>query len=278
MFCRDPYLETLRAFGYNVVRLPKADITPLQLLTKHERDFTRLGDLTDILVARESASAESASAESASEKASLPKIVENTQVADISGKRTGDLSLGLGLSILGTIIAALGGSKLGLDTQYEQARSISFEFDDVLQDSVQITDLDQYLGGADINPLSVHVGNLLLADQVFTTTAVIKSKKYTVEAKKSRKASLELNVPVIQEIVGADVKVSGAAETTSKISFEGGTPLVFGFQAVQIFYQNGAYTALEPADYGALRGLENVEDDGTQRLMTANPLVRLDDV
>jgi hypothetical protein len=258
--CRDPYLNSLKAFGYNVIRLPKADVKPLQILTRQGRDLNRLGDLADILVA--------------GENVSLPKISENTPAAAISGKRTSDLSLGLGLSILGTIISALGGSKVGLDAEYKNARSVTFEFQDVLADSVEVTELDQFLGEADVNPSSVYVADLLLADQVFVTTATIKSTKYTVEAKRSDGASLELNVPVVQQIVGADVKVSGDAETTTKVTYEGKVPLAFGFQAVQLFYQDGAYTAFEPTEL-AMKALEQTPQDGTQRLMTESPFVRL---
>ncbi len=260
MLCRDPYLAALKEFGYNVIRLPKADVKPLQIMTKQGRDLNRLGDLADVLVADPSNN--------------LPQIAENTPAANISGKRTSELSLGLGLSILGTIIGAMGGSKLGLEAKYKQARTLTFEFQDILEDKVELTELDQYLGGADINPSSVYVADLLLSDQVFTTTATIKSTKYTVEAKKSDGTSLELNVPVVQEVVGADVTVSGEAATTSKVTYEGKVPLVFGFQAVQVFYQDGAYTAFEPTELG-MRALRRVPQDGTQRLMTESPFVNL---
>lgn len=29
MFCSDPFLTYLKAFGYSVIRLPKADVRPL---------------------------------------------------------------------------------------------------------------------------------------------------------------------------------------------------------------------------------------------------------
>jgi hypothetical protein len=260
LFCRDPYLASLKEFGYNVIRLPKADIKPLQILTKRGRDLDRLGDLADILVAGPTSS--------------LPQIAENTPAANISGKRTSELSLGLGLSILGTIIGAMGGSKLGLDAKYEQASTVTFEFQDILEDKVEVTEVDQFLGGADINPSSVYVADLLLSDQVFTTTATIKSTKFTVEAKKSDGTSLELNVPVVQQVVGADVTVSAEAETSSKVTYEGKVPLVFGFQAVQLFYHDGVYTAFEPTET-AMRDLERAPRDGAQRLMTESPFVNL---
>src|SRR5438046_2352847 len=140
MICSDPLLTYLKSFGYNVVRLPKTDIKPLQillqqgnLLTGHE--LNRLGDLATLLVT--------------GRQIGLPPIQENAQAANISGQRTSDLGVGVGLSILGTIIGSMGGSKLGLDVKYQQAKSVAFEIQDVLADSVNVVELDQYLADAD---------------------------------------------------------------------------------------------------------------------------------
>ncbi|HOI15190.1 MAG TPA: clostripain-related cysteine peptidase [Geobacteraceae bacterium] len=87
MWCKDPFLVYLKQFGYNAIRLPKADVRPLQLLAKDGKEFNRLGEIHHLLVAGNAVS--------------LLKLLENTPTASISGQRTGDLSLGIGLSILG---------------------------------------------------------------------------------------------------------------------------------------------------------------------------------
>jgi hypothetical protein len=51
MWCSDPTLNLLTAFGYNVIRLPKADVKPLQILTRRGKDLDRLGELTTLLQA-----------------------------------------------------------------------------------------------------------------------------------------------------------------------------------------------------------------------------------
>lgn len=201
MWCRDPFLTYLKAYGYCVIRLPKADVKPLQILAKQGKDLDRLGELTTLLVAGSTIP--------------LPPISENTQVANISGQRTSDLSIGVGLSILGSIIGAMGGSKLGLDVKYQQAKTAAFEFYDVLEDKVEVAKLDQYLADADVNPFSRYVAELLEADELYVTTTTIKSKKFTVEAKKSDGTILDLSVPEIQGIVGGNLKVSGQAQVTS---------------------------------------------------------------
>jgi hypothetical protein len=68
--------------------------------------------------------------------------------------------------------------------------------------------------------------------------------------------------------------VSGEGEATSKVTYEGKVPLAFGFQAVQLYYHNGAYTAFEPTEL-VLRDLALTPRDGAHRLMTESPFVNL---
>jgi hypothetical protein len=231
MSCKDPYIESLRTFGYNVIRLPRADVRPLQLLARDGDGLDRIGELTSVL--------------RAGANVPLPKIAENTRVAAVSGGRSGDLSLGMGVSVLGSVIAAMGGSTLGLDLAYRDARSVTFEFPDVLEDRVEIARLDQYLADADVSPFAAHVAKLLDADELFVTTAVLKATKITVEARRSKDAGLDVSVPDIRKVVGGNVKVGGKADVTSKVTYEGSAPLAFAFQAVRLFYEDGHYQRFE---------------------------------
>lgn len=262
MWCSDPFLDLLKSLGYSVVRLPKTNIRPLQVLMKQGKDLDRLGEIDTLFVQGAAAP--------------LPGVTENKQAANISGKRTGGVNLGLGVSILGNIIAAMGGSKLGLDLQYKEAKTVAFELNDVLEDSIEMLKLDQYLADSDINPLSRYAAELLEADDLYVTTATIKSKKFSVEGERSNGLALAVDVPVIQQVVGANVKVSADAQATSKVTYEGNVPLVFGFQAVQLFYERGQYTAIKPLDPGgALRALPKSRADGATPLTVESAFVRL---
>jgi len=263
MWCKDPFLTYLKQFGYNAIRLPKADVKPLQVLARDGKDLNRLGEVNSLLVAGKSIP--------------LPTLRENTLAANISGQRTGNLSVGVGLSILGSVLGAMGGSKLGLDSKYQHAKTTSFEFQDVYEDKIEIIELDKYLGNADVNPFSRYVAELLEADELFVTTATIKSTKFTIEAKKSDGAALELAIPEIQGIVGGNVKVSGSASVASTICYESSIPLAFGFQAVRLYYEDGRYTAIEPLGTGdaAMKALGKAPADGASRLMTDGPFVKL---
>src|SRR4051812_16465612 len=126
----DPLLTSLKASGYCVVRLPKADITPLQILVRQGNNLERLGELATLLVA--------------GSNIAMPEISQDVVASNIIGQQTGDLKIGVGLSLLGNILGAMGGSKLGLDVKYQQAKSAAFEFHEVLEDRVEVAKLDQY--------------------------------------------------------------------------------------------------------------------------------------
>jgi hypothetical protein len=259
----DPLLTYLKSFGYNVIRLPRTDIQPLQVLVKEDTRLTRLGDLATIL--------------RPGTQVALPRLKENVAAANISGERTRDLSIGVGLSILGSVIGAMGGSKLGLDVTYKNARTAAFEFADVLEDRVDLADIDQYLTDADISAFSSHAAQLLEADSVYVMTSTIKSKKFIVQAKESSGTPIEIQIPEIQKTVGGSVKVTSAREASSKVAYEGPQPLVFGFQAARLFYENGRYTAFKAMEPGT-GGFEARQGGiaSADFLVTESPFVRLD--
>jgi len=264
MFFSDKFITYLKSVGYSPIRLPKTNLRPLQLLTKKGKDLDRLGDLSTVFTA--------------GSNIPLPEIKEDI-AATISGQRSSDLKIGVGLSILGSIIGAMGGSKLGLDATYQQAKTIAFEYRDVIEESVDVAKLDQFLADADTNPFSRYVTELLDSDDVYVTTSTIKSKRFTVDAKASRGVDVRLNVPEIQGVVGGSVKVSGHENSASKLTYEGNVPLVFGFQAVRLFYERSRYTAFEPLEPKvAMRDLERVRRDGTQLFMTEAPFVSVGDI
>lgn len=242
MFCVDPYITLLKTNGYNVVRLPRADFAPLLLLAQEGgKDLNRMGHIKDVLIG-----------------AAPPRPRLNTPAASISGQRTATINTGLGLTLLGAFIGALGGGQVGLDAQFKNTSSIVFEFPEVFADEVDITKLDQYLGKAQLNPSSKQMARLLDLDALYVVTGTIKARKFSIETSVSDSASAGLNAPVIQQIVGAKIQVSKENTSGSKLSFDGQDMLAFGFQARRLVYEGGNYiqlATLEPGSVGAKGGI-----------------------
>lgn len=262
MLCKDKSVTYLKSFGYNVVTLPKASIQPLQIFVKKFGKLQHLGDISDVLAPKNG-------------NTLLPPISQNAEVAHVSGKKTSKLTLGVGLSILGSIIGGLGGSKIGLNTKYENAESVTFEFSDVLEDSIKVTELDKYLNNSDIDPGSRQIHEFLESDDIYITTAVIKSDNIKVEAEKEGGGKVELDLPEIKKIIGGDIDVTAEGSQKSLITYKGNTKLVFGFKAVRLFYDDGKYSAFKFSKPGATP-FSNENKDETDRYMTDSPTVGIE--
>jgi hypothetical protein len=258
MTCKDSSITYLKSIGYNVVRIPKSDMHPLQMLIKQNGILKPLGNVPSVFTPG---------------AVSPPKIKRNSPVADLNGRHSSDLSAGIGISVLGNIIGAMGGSKLGLEAKFEKARTLSFEFLDIVEDSISVAELDKFLGDADVNAAGPYVTQLLEADGVFVVTATIKSKHFTVEGKQKNKASVAVDVPEIKEIIGGNIDVDKKVAKSSKITFEGKTPLVFGFQAVQLMYEDGVYTSMKHLKAG--QGAVAMSKAKPQYYVTESPLVNI---
>lgn len=222
--CKDPATTYLQRLGFNVIRHPDAGLAPMKLVGRRAGETRLLGDLQQLIEETEQR---------------LPEWKKDIEAAEISGQSTSSLKASLGIQILGDLIGALGGN-IGVKAAYEQAKRVTFTFGDVVKDRVMPLDVGQYLCDAEID-----FGNKVLREyvlgsgQLFVITEIVKSKSFTVEASSKSGGSLELEVPVVNDLVGAEVEVSGEAETSSKITYDGKDRLPFGFQVFEIGVDNG---------------------------------------
>ncbi len=116
---------------------------------------------------------------------------------------------------------------------------------------VDIVRLDQFLNRAKIHPDSKHVEELMLENEVGVITATISSKKFLVTAQDENSFDISLNVPVIQQIAGGELKVNVTNSNKTEVAYEGTNAVAFGVQAIQLFFdENGHYTAFNPYEAG----------------------------
>lgn len=224
--CNDKSIKFLKGLGYNVVRVPKAGIRPLQLLGIRKNDPRILGPLPVI------------------PGVPLPAIKEDTVVANVNGKSSSKLKLELGLNILGNVIGAMGGN-LGLKANWTNASTVEFAYKDVTEDSVVPLELSAYLADP-----ATELGNPLLTEYLFGDGSLyilsntLKSKSVSVSFEKSNAVGAEVDIPAIQALVGGSIKVSTENNKKHVVTFEGTTSLVFGFQCWEISVDDGVYKLL----------------------------------
>lgn len=235
----DAAIGMLKSIGYVTVRVPRANLRPLQVFEKTDNRLVYRGELTSLF---------------RNDTSALPQISADEPMANVNGKRSSEQKIGVGISILGNIIGALGGSKLGLEVGFKNASSGIFEFQNVFGNSIEPFGLEEYLSTADINPSLPASAKLLEADKLYVVTGIIKSNKFGFETKNSSGQGVKVEIPVIQQIVGGSVNVERSSGSETKISFEGADKLVFGIKAMQMVYDNGKFKLLKSAkpDIGAL--------------------------
>lgn len=230
--CRDPFLACLEEFGYSVVRLPIADLDPLELLVRRGDDLERFGRLTTVF--------------DSGNLAALPRVRRDCPAASISGRRTGRLEVGAGLSLLGSVIAAMGGSRIGIEDTYHAAHCLTFEFREVTEDRAELAAVDRWLAAACLRNRATSAAALIDEDALYVTTAVIRSRSLTVEAHDEQGAAVSFDIPALAHAADGRMQVTGDADNAAAITYTGRAPLAFGFRAIRLRYRDGRYMGFEP--------------------------------
>lgn len=222
--CKDESIDYLQKLGYNVVRHPREGIRPLDLIGRQREGVADLGALGAMFT---------------SPAPTPPSPQADLAAAEINGQQSSKLSLSLGVNLLGSLIGAMGGN-LGVQTGYTNARKISFVFDSVLTDRIEPLLVNQFLTEGEIDAESPLVHEYVLGNgELFVITDVVKSNKFTVKYETSDNVEAKVEVPVVQELVGGEIKVSASGETQSTVTFTGSKSLVFGFRCLALGVLNG---------------------------------------
>lgn len=233
----DPFLNMFSDIGFLPVRLPRADVNPLLLLEADGKDLNPLGDI------------ETALQSGTARPEAKPDV---TTAGAVQGSRTSRIKLGIGIDLLSSLISAMAGTSLNVNAAYKDAESVRFEFTDVLVNRVDVTQLDGFLSGANIRPEMRHVSDLLRNGKVCAITATVKSRKFLVTAQDEDGLDIAVSVPVIQNAVSGKVNVGTEGSSENKIAYEGAVPVVFGIQAIRLFFDDsGKYTAFKALKSGA---------------------------
>lgn len=230
MGCKDPSLTYLNNFGYNVVRLPRAGIEPMDVLGK-DKSLEKIGRLSELITST----------------VPIPPVTGPTAVASLNGKKTDNLDAKIGLKLLGDILGGMA-SAVGLPTlkvSFDQARSVQFEFKNVVSFAVDQAAIGAYVAPAVLadNPVNDHyLSNEDTTEYVIFE--VLKSNAISVIPKSKKNVGVAVDVPALQAAVGANVEVKVGAASEAEITFTGADLLTFGFKCFRVEFVNGRWRVL----------------------------------
>ena len=223
---KDPSVTYLNKFGYNVIKLPRVGIEPMDVVGKDETTQW-LGPLRSVWKSSISEPPSSA-----------PK-----SAASVNGQQTDKLNISFGLKILANALTAFGAAVPSLDVAYQRARSVTFAFTNVTSVGVPLLDAGNYLANGTLNTESPVVQHYFRNPdaQAYLITEVLKSDTITVTAQDDSGEGIDLDIPAIQSIVGAKVGVKFDQSRKGTVQYSGKEAVTFGFIANDIEFDGNKW-------------------------------------
>jgi hypothetical protein len=256
MLCSDPLIRAFKGYGYNVVRLPSMQFTPLLLLESDGRRTAHAIGPIDRNLPAHSACA-------------LPTVHRDGQAPDLDVKTTNQVRGRIAAGFLGPVLAAMGADANAAVT-LASARSVVIALRDVRRDWVELGEVAEYLESG-TGPGSIHVREAARRGGLFVVTAVLKSKDFSVSVDRSVAEQVRASVPAAGPVT-TSIEETVEQTESSVVSFRGRLPLSFAFQAVKLLYEDGQYVdfmtakglsgfALAASAPGMVEGMLGLEDD-----------------
>jgi hypothetical protein len=230
--CKDPALTFLNGLGYNVVRLPRVGVEPLDILGK-DRTIERLGRVDQMWTSAQP----------------LPSITGPRDATSVAGQKTSEMKLSIGLKILSATLGAMGAAVPEVSVAYARARKVVFTFTDVKTFSAEPLEVGQYLEAGDVATSNPFVRRYFDDEDTsaFIITEVLKSNAITVTATDDRGAEVGVDLPAIQQAVGARVTVTSKSATHATLTYTGTELLTFGFKCFGIAFVDGQWNVFSAA-------------------------------
>jgi hypothetical protein len=230
----DAFTKHLVQFGYTAIALPTSRFGALSLIFELNTKRGWLNDFDSLVNGA---------------PGTPPPVSAPSVEPDFSGKVVRSLGASGTLNVLGGLIGALGGGTLGLRGGLERASTVTFQYGQVSMVDVSPVKLDTFLRTAPAPASNALLGRYL-DDNLWVATRVLRSRSFTIGVQDSRGVTLGLEVPVIQNMIGAAVSVEKSTKIDGAISFSGEQDISFAFQAYLIEREKGLMT-LRPARAGS---------------------------
>jgi len=228
---KDPSITFLNKFGYNVIRLPRVGIDPMDIIGK-DKTTQWLGPIRSVW----------------SSTASEPVPATNP-ASVVNGQKTDALDISIGIKVLANALAAFGATMPSLDLAYSRAGNVQFGYTNVTSTAVAPLEAGNYLSAGtlkDVNPVVKHYF-LEQETEAYLIVDVLKSDSITVTAIDKNGVEVGVDVPAIQGVVGANISVKPSSSSNSTVTYSGAKPVSFGF-IVQSIHREGDVWVLQGAE------------------------------
>lgn len=219
--CNDPAVSYLRSLNYNVLRHPRADLAPLDVLGRTGGAAERLGPLDMVW------------------KSSQPKPKPKTvAAANVKAQSTGSLKGSLGVKVLDGLLSGFGVGSIGGKFSLSGSKGMRFHFEKPLVLVVDLFAIGKYLSEGDLDDRNPAVERYFYDDsaEVFIVTEVLRTNQLTIEFDSASSGSAAADVTALQGLLKPQLDVARDKTRSAAITIATREPLAFGFKAYAIEY------------------------------------------
>ncbi len=221
--------------GYNIIAHPKADINPLDLLSKERDHLSPLESPLEMLFKADMA----------------PEPSKKSEAAPLSGQKAMEFDLKSNLSFLSGLFQTIGLTDSDLHAKANASNNfkVDFSFDQITEEKVNLLDLDNYLTGA--IPLEGEFRTYqerLQRSELYVVTAVLKSTHFSIVVtdETGREVALDTSIKSIAE---GKISLDRHRNNGFTIVNQNGPALAFAYKAAQILYDKASwYQFWKPAE------------------------------
>jgi hypothetical protein len=253
--CKDPVTKEMNRRGYNLVKLARVGIEPLDVLGRDGESVEKLGSIAEVWTS----------------PVPVPAVGAPMPAAGIDGERSSDLDIGIGLKLLANALAGLGGgiSLPSLNVAFKRAKKVQFKFVNVESTSITPFALGKFLAQGTLDLANPFANQYFGNDetQEYIIFDVLKSDSIAVSAKTDAGTMVEADVAALSGALGANVKASAGSSGATEITFQGNAKATFAFKAFEVVFEDGKWT---PRGLAAGEGI----DFGVEAQSAADPAQR----
>jgi hypothetical protein len=253
---KDPSITFLNKFGYNVIRLPRTGIEPMDVIGREDRSMQLLGPIAEVW----------------SSTSPEPQPGPPRRSVTINGQRTDGLDLSFGLSLLSSTLAMFGASAPSLNLAFKNAHAVQFTYTNVTSTSVSPFAAGNYLAAGTLRTDNPVVKNFFGGgkSKAYLILDVLKSDSITVTATDSHGAEVGIDLPHIEGIADAKIGVKPSGSANSTVTFTGPVAVTFGFAVQEIAREGESWFLHGAAPSGDLAFASQFGGEDTDE---SNPMV-----
>lgn len=229
-FCNDKAARELNDKGYSLVKYPRTNILPLDVVAGESSPLNWLGSLTVVWTGKETP----------------PSAIESS-APNFLDSRSNEIKGSLGIRILEGLLKNIGAANA--DARGSISSTLSFTYESPRQLAVSPLQLGAFLKQGDLDLDNPTLKRYLEIDRALETrfyviTEVLRARKLLVRVSGENTVALEADVRALQSLAAASSSINQKSSRDVEIAFDGNTDLTFAFKAFELGYVDGEWVML----------------------------------